>query len=117
MQLEEAKTIVAQEELNRWRNFVARGQPIAKPRIFALSDLSQNAVVETISGPLQVPRHLTNAAPEWCFFADDLPNANWEHPCRYLVVYSDGSIQSVDNRVPPNSTANAPIEEVFPFAL
>src|SRR5262249_45573157 len=95
MDIDEAAQVVAQYELSRWKGLVSRGEQAVKPRVFALADLKQNAVVVTVAGPLELPVSPMNAAPEWCFFADDLPNANWEHPARYIIVFSDRSIQSV----------------------
>ena len=117
MEREQAQEIVKDAELSRWRSFVMVGEARAKPRVFELSDLRQNpvSVIETIAGPLQIPDTPKAGEPEWCFFADDLPDANWEHPCRYLLVYSDGSIHSISARVPPDVESMG--AEVFPFAL
>jgi len=39
--------------------------------------------------------------PGWLFFVDDKPQANWEHPCRYVLVAKTGEITTVDATMPP----------------
>ena len=40
---------------------------------------------------------------EWFFFIDDMPMANWEHPCRYVFVDKEtGEYTTLDANSPPN---------------
>ena len=58
---------------------------------------------------------------EWFFFIDDMPMANWEHPCRYVFVDKEtGEYTTLDANSPPNMfpdmqmVAGIPPEELFP---
>lgn len=37
----------------------------------------------------------------WFFFVDEVPNANWSHPCQYLFVDMDGNIYRYSETTPP----------------
>lgn len=38
----------------------------------------------------------------WAFFIDDAPQANWEHPCRYVFVDEDtGKYTVIEGTTPP----------------
>ncbi len=37
----------------------------------------------------------------WFFFIDDMPNANWEHPCRYVFVNSTTGEYHIYNKQRP----------------
>ena len=38
----------------------------------------------------------------WVFFIDDAPEANWEHPCRYVFVDEDtGKYTVIEGTTPP----------------
>lgn len=37
----------------------------------------------------------------WFFFIDDVPNANWEHPCRYVFINIDNGKYEIYDRVRP----------------
>ena len=38
----------------------------------------------------------------WFVFIDDMPQANWNHPCRYVLVTSEGEMVIVDSDTPPH---------------
>jgi len=42
-----------------------------------------------------------SGGPGWLFFVDDIPQANWEHACRYVLVAKTGEMQVVAARTPP----------------
>ena len=69
-------------------------------RVYVMSDpVAANTVVETWKGAINLP-----AAEGWLFFIDDHPFANWEHPCRYVVVDgATGEYTEIAARVPPDN--------------
>jgi hypothetical protein len=50
--------------------------------------------------------------PKWAFFVDDAPEANWEHPCRYIFVLENGEIVEVPETAPPSARHQCRIERV-----
>ncbi len=91
--------------------------PPALPRVFSIDlDLRRapGVSVSTPRGQVVIPKR-DNTNAEWPFFADDDPNANWEHPCRYLFVYEDRAIVEVPQTLPPVVDDNAAILEIYPF--
>ena len=42
-----------------------------------------------------------DGGPGWLFFVDDVPQANWTHPCRYVLVGEDGSLNVEKADTPP----------------
>jgi hypothetical protein len=44
---------------------------------------------------------ITTAAPAWFGFIDDMPGANWDHPCRYVLIdesaYADADLSTMRN--------------------
>ena len=40
--------------------------------------------------------------PEWVYFVDDVPEANWAHPCRYVFVFDNDEIRTLPDKLPPN---------------
>ncbi|MFH1139966.1 MAG: peptidase C13 [Pseudomonadota bacterium] len=42
-----------------------------------------------------------SGGPGWLFFIDDVPQANWEHACRYVLVSENGDLNVVTARTPP----------------
>ena len=49
----------------------------------------------------------------WFYFIDDMPGANWEHPCRYVFIDTDTKMYRVqDGRTPPDDLAE--MIELFP---
>ena len=49
----------------------------------------------------------------WFFFIDDAPDANWEHPCRYVFVEVEtGIIEIINGRTPPDTLTS--MEELYP---
>lgn len=47
-------------------------------------------------------RIVSPGTESWLFFVDELPGANWEHPCRYLFVDRNGEILVYEKTVPPS---------------
>ncbi len=42
-----------------------------------------------------------DGGPGWLFFVDDVPQANWTHPCRYVLVGEDGRLNVEKAHTPP----------------
>ncbi|MHC1727033.1 MAG: C13 family peptidase [Syntrophobacteraceae bacterium] len=43
--------------------------------------------------------------PGWLFFIDDIPRANWEHDCRFVLVTEAGELLVTGSTTPPKSMA------------
>lgn len=43
------------------------------------------------------------AKESWLFFVDDVPQANWEHPCRYVFVDVNGNVKCYFETMPPRA--------------
>jgi len=88
---EDAYSIVIQQGLN--------GSVEGKV-ILVMSDIvAANTAIQTWKGPINLPN-----TEGWFFFIDDHPFANWEHPCRYVVVDADtGEYTEIPARVPPDN--------------
>ncbi len=70
--------------------------------IYALSDEMQGSItVENWKTKLYI-----GDGPGWLFFIDDVPLANWEHPCRYVLVKKTGDIVVVKGTTPPKNIAS-----------
>lgn len=53
------------------------------------------------------PERLMVKNDSWMFFVDEHPNANWEHPARYVLVdKATGKIDSVPTNIPPREMPN-----------
>lgn len=62
--------------------------------------LTGGSVITSWMSVLTVPEIYEQA---WFFFVDDLPEANWEHPCRYIFIDSETSKYQVNKaKTPPN---------------
>jgi len=98
--------------------------PSAQPVIYRLDQtISANSPVMSIAGPITPPQ-ATNADPsgdpnaaqpaavDYVFFVDLDPRANWEHPCAYVFVSDDKSVNAVDSTAPPSSKTNTPMIQV-----
>ncbi len=48
----------------------------------------------------------------WVAFVDDVPEANWGHPCRYLFIDDAGNISEVKTTTPPSLRNPFTFEEI-----
>jgi hypothetical protein len=65
--------------------------------------LPGGATVRTWRATYAVPSEFARA---WFFFVDDAPQANWEHPARYVFVDADSRRHTViQARTPPSDLA------------
>lgn len=62
-------------------------------------------VADRIAIPLWRGEITLTGGPGWLFFIDDVPRANWEHPCRFALVARTGAIQVVRASTPPKDMA------------
>ncbi len=59
---------------------------------------------------ITVPSEFESA---WFFFIDDAPDANWEHPCRYVFVEVEtGAIGIISGSTPPDTLID--MERLYP---
>ena len=58
-------------------------------------------VTDSVTIPLWRGEVSLAGGPGWLFFVDDRPQANWEHPCRYVLVAQTGAITVVKATMPP----------------
>lgn len=136
MNQSKAQELVSSILRQEWATRVKAGSIYRKPAAFFLDvDLTPTMrAFKSQSGPSSPADYpINNAAgkpvvpnindvspdnlPEWCVFVDDDPNANWEHPCRYMFVTSketDPQIYSVADTLPPDTAGNFAI---LPLAL
>lgn len=48
--------------------------------------------------------HVDEFVSSWVFFIDDAPQANWEHPCRYVFVdEGTGKYMVIEGTTPPDN--------------
>ncbi len=64
--------------------------------------LPAGTVIEDRAGPVT---EVKNAS--WFIFADDLPGANWTHPCRYILIQPGSQeMHIIEHRRPPEMIKN-----------
>lgn len=128
MRREEALDIVGWVTREFWSSAARNGKVTDKPKVFAFfNELSFAAggmqLPATIKGPLTIPHERIRVRlwslnpPQWAFFSDDHPDANWEHPCRYILIHKDREggipvITAIEDTAPPSVSSNNPITEV-----
>lgn len=85
--------------------------------------VAEAAVADRVSVPLWRGAVTLDGGPGWLFFVDDKPRANWEHPCRYVLVGTSGAITVVGATMPPKDLSAfteltaSPRRTVLPAAL
>ena len=87
-----------------------------QPKVYEMSvNFDTNSVIESIRGPVSFETH-TNAAAaptdprRYAFFVDEKPEANWEHPCKYIIIRDSGTIEEANETLPPKLAAtNGPL--------
>lgn len=133
---ERAIAVIRMKTRTEWEGSVGSGKPTPKPRVFIFDAQLTAYIVHHTGLPGQPTRvradwPIRNArgrvlpntgstndpppAPEWAFFSDDLPEANWEHPCRYIFVGGTPErphINVTPDTLPPAVDKNAPLVEV-----
>jgi hypothetical protein len=121
-----AEEIVKRLIRREWEVATSSGVFKPKPKVLSFGvDLTgapartSEFPIRTIKGPVELPQAATNDPsdlPQWAFFEDDDPEANWEHPCRYLFVHekadTTGKVTGVRSTLPFDTDVNFPIDEV-----
>ncbi|MEM9814802.1 MAG: hypothetical protein AAF827_00080 [Cyanobacteria bacterium P01_D01_bin.6] len=107
MNTDEVADVVADFVKEDWSNKIKQGESNIRPKVSVFDiELSSNVIIQSLNGPVSPPTNdLTNPFVR-CAFVDDLPNANWEHQCRYLFIREDGSIEEVEETSPPSQLTN-----------
>jgi hypothetical protein len=108
-----------------WERAVGSGHQPVKPVVLffdvdltEVATINQEFPIQTVRGPVELPAEATNDAsnlPQWSFFIDDLPQANWEHPCRYLFVHEsemEPKLTIVNETLPFSAEKNLAVFEV-----
>ncbi|WP_428563209.1 MAG: C13 family peptidase [Solidesulfovibrio sp. DCME] len=73
------------------------GHSLQGRRVYAANE----AVTDTATVALWRGKVALSGGPGWLFFVDDKPGANWEHPCRYVLVARTGAITVARATMPP----------------
>lgn len=73
--------------------------------IFVMSEpLASGSIINSWGVTYKVPDSFRQA---WFFFIDDMPDANWEHPCRYIFIDTDTSnVHILTAKTPPDRLIN-----------
>ncbi|WP_300154994.1 C13 family peptidase [Solidesulfovibrio sp.] len=73
------------------------GHSLQGRRVYVANEaVADTAVVALWRGEVRL-----SDGPGWLFFVDDRPKANWEHPCRYVLVAKTGEITVAPATMPP----------------
>ncbi len=73
------------------------GHSLQGRRVYAANE----AVTDTATVALWRGEVTLSGGPGWLFFVDDNPGANWEHPCRYVLVSRTGALAVATATMPP----------------
>jgi hypothetical protein len=68
--------------------------------------------IKTIYRDIPIPQSDGGNHRVWVAFVDDVPEANWGHPCRYLFINEDGNISEVKSITPPSLKNPFTFEEI-----
>ena len=73
--------------------------------VYAMPDmLAGGSALESWHESIQVP------FDAWMVLVDDMALANWEHPCRWVFVATDGTMEVLKLQVPPRGLARMSVE-------
>jgi hypothetical protein len=63
----------------------------------------RNSLIETWDGPVLFDTETNDPdnPAEHAYFVDEMPEANWEHPCQYIIVRKSGSVSVKEETAPP----------------
>ena len=73
-----------------------------KVRIYvSQKPIGKEEKIKAVETEYAIPETFTSA---WLFFVDDAPDANWEHPCRYILVDTvSGNTHVIEGKLPPDN--------------
>ncbi len=87
------------------------GHTVGNRRIY----VQPNQISNSISVDNKMEKFTLSGGPGWLFFVDNLPQANWGHPCLFLLVTESGQIVSRQATFPPiNLSAYTELTEPIP---
>ena len=68
--------------------------------------------IKTIYREISIPQSDGVNHRMWIAFVDDVPEANWGHPCRYLFIDDSGNMSEVKATTPPSLKNPFTFEEI-----
>ena len=91
----------------------AHTNQIVQKKVY-LSDVESVGLraIKTIRGDIAIPNSGGKNSRMWVAFVDDVPEANWGHPCRYLFIDDSGNISEVRTTTPPSLKNSFTFEEI-----
>jgi len=105
-----------EEALSTVQQFIDKNLPkdsLSKAQLWALEKpLAVNDVLTSISGPVDFDVNAVDDPPQWAFFLDLDPSANWEHDCAYLVVLESGASVMERRTAPPSTLLTKQLQSV-----
>ncbi len=113
MQREKAKSLLLAKIKAEIDAINAHTNQIVQKKVY-LSDVEIVGLraIKTIRGDFVIPKSGGANNRMWVAFVDDVPEANWGHPCRYLFIDDSGNISQVKNTTPPSQKNPFTFEEV-----
>jgi hypothetical protein len=113
MQREKAKTLLLAKIKAEIDAISAHTNQIVQKKIY-LSDRDTIGLrtIKTIRDELAIPKSDGENNRMWVAFVDDMPEANWGHPCRYLFIGDSGNISEVWTTTPPSQKNPFTFEEI-----
>lgn len=79
--------------------------------------IDSNHIIKSIKGPVYFVLQTNDPGdpPEWAFFLDKDPAANWEHPCAYILVHKSGTFTVAEETAPPDFDLASQMKRVEPL--
>ena len=113
MQREKAKSLLLAKIKTEIDAISAHTNQIVQKKVY-LSDEETVGLqaIKTIRGDIVIPKSDGGNNRMWVAFVDDMPEANWGHPCRYLFIDDFGDISEVKTTTPPSQKNPFTFEEI-----
>ena len=113
MQREKAKSLLLAKIKAEIDAISAHTNQIVQKKIYLSDEESVGLrVIKTIRGDIAIPKSDGGNNQTWVAFVDDVPEANWGHPCRYLFIDDSGNISEVKATTPPSQKNPFMFEEI-----
>jgi len=116
MQREKAKALIRQKVEAEIETVYAQTNERLYKKVY-LSDrpVTNLPAVRTVRGDIPVPTGNGSNEPDavWVASIDDLPEANWEHSCRYVFIGEAGILEEVPSTAPLSMKNPFSLEEIF----
>jgi len=113
MRREKAKSLLLAKIKAEINAISAHTNQIVQKKVY-LSDVETVGLraIKTIRGDFVIPKFDGGHNRMWIAFVDDLPEANWGHPCRYLFIDDSENISEVRTTTPPSQKNPFTFEEI-----